>query len=569
MEQIRWFWLLIFMVSLTWLGVQFAEFRQNVDTHRQLSYTQKNAQQEATINGSATASKGQNIVENPSKNAAATPSFDAEIAAIPNLDKTTIADSKQSDHKIRVETDNFIVHINTLGGTIDRAALKRYPVSLENKDIPTDILETGSYEIQMGLVAQEQERAPLHTNAVFVSDQNEYIMEPNKPLEVALKWQNQGVSITRYYLFEPNTYGIKVRTVVDNRSDSAWSALAYTQLVRKRPSDDSSSQFIYTYTGPAVYTPENGYQKISFDDIDDGDSDQHEALDRTVEGSWLGMLQHYFFAAIVPSATNSIKIQALKNETDKQYYLRAIQELSAGAGQQSSMEQVIAIGPTVQEELLKLHPELSYAVDYGVFHVIAAPLFWLLKQIYDIVGNWGVSIILVTVLIKLAFYKLSEKSYRSMANLRKLTPRIQQIRERYGDDKQAINKKMMEIYKKEKINPLGGCLPVLVQIPVFISLYWALIESAEIRQAPFALWIHDLSAADPYFVLPILMGISMFIQQKLNPAPTDPMQARIMQFLPFIFTVFFLFFPAGLVLYWVTNNILSITQQWYITKKIV
>ncbi len=569
MEQIRWFWLLIFMVSLTWLGVQFAEFRQNVDTHRQLSYTQKNAQQEATINGSATASKGQNVVENPTKNAAATPSFDAEIAAIPNLDKTTIADSKQSDHKIRVETDNFIVHINTLGGTIDRAALKRYPVSLENKDIPTDILETGSYEIQMGLVAQEQERAPLHTNAVFVSDQNEYIMEPNKPLEVALKWQNQGVSITRYYLFEPNTYGIKVRTVVDNRSNNAWSALAYTQLVRKRPSDDSSSQFIYTYTGPAVYTPENGYQKISFDDIDDGETDQHEALDRTVEGSWLGMLQHYFFAAIVPSATNSIKIQALKNETDKQYYLRAIQELSAGAGQQSSMEQVIAIGPTVQEELLKLHPELSYAVDYGVFHVIAAPLFWLLKQIYDIVGNWGVSIILVTVLIKLAFYKLSEKSYRSMANLRKLTPRIQQIRERYGDDKQAINKKMMEIYKKEKINPLGGCLPVLVQIPVFISLYWALIESAEIRQAPFALWIHDLSAADPYFVLPILMGISMFIQQKLNPAPTDPMQARIMQFLPFIFTVFFLFFPAGLVLYWVTNNILSITQQWYITKKIV
>jgi YidC/Oxa1 family membrane protein insertase len=290
-------------------------------------------------------------------------------------------------------------------------------------------------------------------------------------------------------------------------------------------------------------------------------------IQRTVEGGWLAMIEHYFLAAWIPPAdakylfyTQSQQNQAVLGMSSSWRNLEP--------GQTTAFTSKLYLGPKQQDRLAGIAPDLELTVDYGKLTVIAQPLFWLLKKIHDFVGNWGWSIVLLTLLIKVAFYKLSETSYRSMARMRKLQPKMQQLKERFGDDRPRMNQELMELYKREKINPLGGCLPVLVQIPVFIALYWVLLESVELRQADFMLWINDLSAPDPYFVLPIIMGISMLVQQRLSPTPMDPVQAKIMMFLPVVFTVFFLFFPAGLVLYWVTNNILSIAQQWLITKRI-
>jgi YidC/Oxa1 family membrane protein insertase len=322
------------------------------------------------------------------------------------------------------------------------------------------------------------------------------------------------------------------------------------------------SQFLYTYTGGAIYTPEEKYEKISFEDM------ESSKLSMEVKGGWVGMLQHYFLGAWVPPAeeTDHFYSNVLPGQ---RYVLGAYTpSISLAAGGSHIFSSGFVAGPKLQDELEAIAPGLDLTVDYGWLTVLAKPIFWLLKSIQGVVLNWGWSIILLTLIIKLVFFKLSETSYKSMANMRKMTPRIQALKDRYGDDKQRLNQAMMEMYKKEKINPLGGCLPILVQIPVFIALYWVLLESVELRQAPWILWLQDLSIKDPYYVLPIIMGISMFIQQKLNPAPPDPMQAKIMMSLPFVFTIFFAFFPSGLVLYWVTNNILSIAQQWYITRQI-
>ena len=311
-----------------------------------------------------------------------------------------------------------------------------------------------------------------------------------------------------------------------------------------------------------LYSPEEKYEKIKFDDMQD------EPLSRDVKDGWAAMIQHYFVAAWVPPG----------NETDR-YYTRALkgeryvmgligQTLQVAPGSEGSAQAQLYVGPKLQHAMKEVAPGLELTVDYGVLTILAQPIFWLLENIHSLVGNWGWSIIFLTMLIKLAFFKLSETSYKSMANMRKLAPRLKALKERYGDDKQKLNQAMMDMYKKEKVNPLGGCLPVLVQIPVFISLYWVLLESVEMRQAPFMLWIQNLSAPDPYFILPLIMGVTMLIQQKLNPAPMDPMQAKVMMILPIVFTVFFAFFPSGLVLYWVVNNTLSIAQQYVITKRV-
>jgi YidC/Oxa1 family membrane protein insertase len=350
---------------------------------------------------------------------------------------------------------------------------------------------------------------------------------------------------------------------VENGSGKSWTAREYRQLMRTEAVDtNGESQFLYTYTGGAIYSPDKKFEKISLDDI------ANNQLSREVTGGWIAMLQHYFLASWVPpkDQANHFYTNALP---DGRYVLGAYtQPITVADGTRHTFTTSFVAGPKIQDKLAAVAPGLDLTVDYGWLTILAQPIFWLLTKIHSVLGNWGWSIIALTVLIKLAFYKLSEASYKSMANMRKMTPRIQALKDRYGDDKQRMNQAMMELYKKEKINPLGGCLPILVQIPVFIALYWVLLESVELRQAPFVLWIKDLSVKDPYFVLPLIMGVSMFIQQKLNPAPPDPMQAKIMMSLPFVFTIFFAFFPAGLVLYWVVNNILSITQQWVITRRI-
>jgi YidC/Oxa1 family membrane protein insertase len=337
----------------------------------------------------------------------------------------------------------------------------------------------------------------------------------------------------------------------------------YGQFQRSEVARQGGLFRTYTYTGGVISGEEKPYEKIDFSDMRDVD------LKRSETGGWIAMIQHYFTSAWVPSA-----------EARNYYYSKAVAEdrfvlgvmtPEVSLAPQASGDVLLKLyaGPKVQERLKALSPHLERTVDYGWLWFIAEPLFWLLTWLHGFIGNWGFSIIILTMLIKLAFFHLSAASYKSMARMRKLQPRVMDLRDRFAGDKQKLNQAMMELYKKEKINPLGGCLPILVQIPVFISLYWVLLESVSLRQAPFILWIHDLSVHDPYFVLPLLMGITMFAQQKLNPAPPDPMQARIMMALPFVFTFLFLFFPSGLVLYWFVNNLLSIAQQWVITRKIV
>jgi YidC/Oxa1 family membrane protein insertase len=353
---------------------------------------------------------------------------------------------------------------------------------------------------------------------------------------------------------------VEVEYRIDNQGTEEWSARPYHQLQRTPPQE--TSRFLYTYTGGVLYSPEEKYEKIDFGDMAD------ENLSRDVKAGWAAMIQHYFLAAWIPAAeeTQRYYTRALSGE---RYVIGMIgQPVKVAAGSEQITDARLFVGPKLQDVMEKVAPGLELTVDYGKLTVLAKPIFWLLEKIHALVGNWGWSIIFLTMLIKGAFFKLSETSYKSMANMRKLAPRLQALKERYGDDKQKLNQAMMDMYKTEKVNPLGGCLPVLVQIPVFIALYWVLLESVEMRQAPFMLWINDLSAKDPYFVLPLIMGVTMLIQQKLNPAPMDPIQAKVMMILPVVFTVFFAFFPAGLVLYWVVNNTLSIAQQWVITRRV-
>ncbi|MFA7097767.1 MAG: membrane protein insertase YidC [Gammaproteobacteria bacterium] len=454
--------------------------------------------------------------------------------------------------------------MDTIGGDVRRAELLTYPVAPDKPEQPVRLLSDVPAELfvaQSGLLSSQTE-APSH-RAQFTAEATEYRLQPNADeVRVPLRWTgSQGLQVTKTYVFHRNSYAIDVIYELENTAASPWTGHLYRQLQRvERP--DQASRFIYTYTGAVVYSPEIKYEKVSFDDM------REEPLNRDLTGGWAAMIQHYFLAAWVPEPDKTYRYYS--NVVDGSRYVIGMMgpDITLPADGKATIESRLVVGPKLQDHLAEIAPGLELTVDYGMLTVIAQPLFWLLSLIYKIVGNWGWAIVLLTVLIKLAFYKLSETSYRSMANMRKLQPRLQALKERYGDDRQRLNQAMMELYKKEKINPLGGCLPILVQIPVFIALYWVLLESVEMRQAEFILWLNDLSAPDPYYVLPLIMGVSMLLQQKLNPSPLDPIQQRIMMILPIVFTVFFAFFPAGLVLYWVVNNILSIAQQWVITRRI-
>ncbi len=467
---------------------------------------------------------------------------------------------------IKITTDLLDVEIGTQGGDILNVFLRDYPLTKEKPDVKFKLMNSGTvnrFIAQSGLIGADKERAPTH-EALFEPEQQEYrLAEGEEAIEAVLTWHHpSGITVNKRYTFKRGSYEVELRHEVINNSGSDWAARVYHQLQRSRPPEGEGNRFLYTYTGPAIYTQEEKYEKYSFDDIDDAQ------LSRDTVGGWIAMIQHYFLGAWIPPADE--KTHLYTNKLPNNRYLVGMYSplVKVAAGSSHDFTSKMFVGPKLQAEMEATAPGLELTVDYGWLTVLAKPIYWLLQQMYSISQNWGWAIVFLTIIIKGLFYKLSEASYKSMANMRKLAPRMKALKDRYGDDKAKMNQATMEMYKKEKINPLSGCLPIMVQIPVFIALYWVLLESVELRQAPFIFWLDDLSKEDPYYVLPFLMAASMFVQQKLNPAPLDPMQAKIMMSLPFIFGIFFAFFPSGLVLYWVVNNLVSITQQWYITRKI-
>ena len=468
---------------------------------------------------------------------------------------------------IEVLTDKLQVWVNTRGGEISGVSLRAYPVELDKPDEPFVLLTKQKdkvYIAQTGLLSRQG--APNHLTDFSVEKNKYQLAEGEDTLRVPLSWNNdQGIQVTKTLVFTRGTHVIDVIQKVENHSGLAWQGKQYRQLVRNEVQESGglSNTMAYTFNGAAYYSEEDKFEKMQFEDIQD------DPLDKDVTGGWVGMIQHYFLSAWIPGAaeTNNFYAKMIKGGL---YRIGMISsQLMIQPGEQAEFTSRLYAGPKEQQVLEELATGLRLSVDYSWLTIVAQPIFWLMTFIHDhIIENWGWAIILLTLFIKLMFYKLSEYGYRSMANMRRVQPKLVALKERYGSDKQKMQQAMMELYRKEKINPMSGCFPILLQIPVFIALYWVLLESVELRQAPFMLWIEDLSIADPYFVLPLIMGVSMFVQQKLNPAPMDEMQKNIMKFLPVIFTVFFLFFPAGLVLYWVVNNILSITQQWVITRRI-
>ncbi len=467
------------------------------------------------------------------------------------------------EQRIHVKTDVYNAVIDSTGGDLRQVDLVKYPVSVDEPDHPFRLMDDGDlfHVAQSALLGAEGSPAPNHKQQ-FRAEKTEYSMaEGSDTLEVRLNWHDQsGLSVDKIYTFHRGSYVIDVNFEIKNGSSKDWTGYAYRQLQRTEP--ESQSHFIYTYTGGVIYSEEEKYEKIKFEEMKDNN------LDRSIKGGWAAMIQHYFLSAWIPPA----------DETDNYYskapgntYLLGMMSpaTTVAPGASETLKSRLYVGPKLQDHLAEVAPGLELTVDYGILTIISKPLFLALELIHSLLGNWGWSIIVITILLKAAFYKLSETSYKSMAHMRKMQPKMAALKERYGDDKQAYQEAMMKIYKEEKINPLGGCLPILVQIPVFIAFYWMLLETVEMRQAPFMLWIQDLSTADPYYVLPLLMGATMLIQQKLNPTPLDPIQARVMMILPIAFTFFFLFFPSGLVLYWVVNNTLSIAQQYYITRVVI
>jgi YidC/Oxa1 family membrane protein insertase len=485
----------------------------------------------------------------------------AEASSIPTV--AAIPSAK----RISVKTDVLNIEIDTKGADLRLLTLADYAVSLEDSAPFTLMSDKAPYMFiaQSGFSGQAG-FAPTHHD-LFSTDNDHYrLAEGANELRVPFVWEKEGIRIIKTYVFTRGSHIITIESTVHNTSTTSWQASPYQQLVRNSY-DPSSSFWLPTYTGGALYDPINKFDKIDFSDMD------KQVISRDTNNGWLAMMQHYFLAAIVPNKEETVHYYSKTIDSDRHALGLVAQAMTVAAGAQASTQVQLYAGPKLQGQLEVLAPGLELTVDYGVLAFMAQPMFWLLETLNSLVEpvsglwSWGWAIILVTILLKAAFYKLSEAGYKSMANLRKLTPRLQHLKDNYSHDKMLFQQKMMELYKTEKINPLGGCLPILIQIPVFLALYWVLLEAVELRMTPF-LWLNDLSHYDPFFILPILMGVTMVVQQKLNPPPTDPMQEKIMKFLPYLMTVFFLFIPSGLVLYWVVNNTLSIAQQWYITRQI-
>ncbi|MDX1556155.1 MAG: membrane protein insertase YidC [Xanthomonadales bacterium] len=495
-----------------------------------------------------------------------------EAVAAPTAPRAAAPQPQSEPERIiEVTTDVLRLEIDLKGGTVVSASLLNYSQTVEDPEEKVVLLQPSGpamFIAQSGLLSHQS--APNHVS-LYSSTRRSWNLGDADELQVPLTWQSDdGVEVTKTFVLKRGGYDITVRHAVSNRSDVAWLGSRYDQLQRAVPSDDNGGGFNnperYSFKGIAFYDPEDKFQKVDFEDIAD------EPFKKTVSGGWLAMVQHYFFAAWIPphdeQATYST--QLVTSNGRPRYIARdvspAVQISPAGS---TVFESRLYVGPKLQDELPEVAPGLEHTVNYGIFTVFSKPLFWLLEKIHEFVGNWGWAIVILTIIIKLAFFKLTEAQFRSTARMRKLQPRIEQLKERYGDDRQKMSQAMMDLYKKEKVNPFGGCLPILVQIPIFIALYWVLIESVELRQTPFILWIQNLSARDPYFILPALNAVFMIATQRLTPTMgMDPVQRKMMNAMPIVFSVLFAFFPAGLVLYWATNAGLSLAQQLYITRKI-
>jgi len=496
-------------------------------------------------------------------------STDFAVAAQPSNNTgvtVTQTENASAGLLIEVKTDTLQVVIDTQGGDIIQASLLDYLAEMDHSDVPFTLLEQNqqrTYVAQSGLVGING--TDLKSRPIFKAPQLAYeLLDGQQDLEVVLSLTDEsGAVINKIYTFKRGSHLINLTYAVDNRGSQPWSANLFGQIKRDRSGDPSASggMGMSAYLGPAFSFPDDKYYRYDFDDMDDAN------LQRSAPGGWVGMLQHYFVSAWVP---NPEQQHNYSTRVNKNTYIAGFVSpaLELQVGQSGATSADFYAGPKIQADLEAISENLDLVVDYGWLWWVSQPLFYLLNTMFGFVGNWGVAILLVTLCVKAFFFYPSAISYRSMAKMRALAPEIAKLKEKFGDDRAKMSQGMMELYKREKANPLSGCFPIIIQMPVFIGLYWMLMETVELRHAPFFLWIQDLSVQDPYFVLPLLMGGTMFIQQMLNPTPPDPMQAKIMKMLPIVFTIFFLWFPAGLVLYWVCNNVLSIAQQYVITKRI-
>jgi YidC/Oxa1 family membrane protein insertase len=471
---------------------------------------------------------------------------------------------------IKVSTDVLDLAIDTVGGNIVSASLLKYP-NVIYQEHPINLLNNSAgkyYVAQSGLISKQGPDL-VDGQAHYSSVQQEYKLQPKRNcLEVKLRWVGaDGLSVTKAFLFTRGKYDFAVNYEIVNKTPQLWTGQYYAQIKRARVDTKSGLFQVNTYTGASISSAETPYEKVSFSKIEEIAKDKAGFI-RDSKGGWVAMQQRYFLSTWVPEQDKTYRY--FGNFNNGIYTIGISDNTVVPSGQKATITSTFYVGPEITENLTPLAKGLDHTVDYGWLWPIAIVFFWILKKLYEIVGNWGWAIILITVLIKLVFYKLSESSCRSMAKMRALMPKMQALKERYGDDKQKLHQATMDLYKQEKINPLnlGGCLPMLIQIPFFIALYYVLMGAVELRHAPFVFWLHDLSAKDPYYILPVLMGVSMFLQQRLNPTSADPAQEKMMMLMPIVFTAFFLNFPSGLVLYWLVSNVLSILQQWYINKRL-
>lgn len=497
----------------------------------------------------------------PAKTAIAAKPLSKSVAPTAGAAKLVAAPRSET---VRVSTDLLVAEIDTQGASLKRVELKRHKES--NNSTNNYVLLGGKhhYEAQSGVTG---DAGPNHRTQWRVEPGERELVPGKDALELRLTGQSKdGLEVTKVYTFRRDNYVIDVSLELRNRGVAAVSTYGYFQLTHDGKSDSTSNSVAsnfgaQSFTGFAVYTDEHKFEKIPPSDLDNGKAEYA----KHAKDGWLAYVQHYFVSAWLPPQGLERDNVAEKRQ-DGIYAGRLLVPAAIAPGAEAIIKVPIYVGPQEQRRLQAAAPGLDLVVDYGWLTIIAWPLFWLLEKYHSLTGNWGAAIILLTVTIKIVFFPLSAASYKSMAKMKLITPRLTKLREMYGSDRQKLNQAMMEMYKTEKINPLGGCFPILVQIPVFIALYWVLLAAIELRHAPFILWIHDLAALDPYYVLPILMAITMIAQSKMNPVPPDPVQAQVMKYMPYVFSIFFFFFPAGLVLYWLVNNILSILQQWYIQR---
>jgi len=493
------------------------------------------------------------------------------VIAIENGPTETSEESRLLTRLVTVKTDVFELGINPdKGGDIVQAKLLKY---FPNKDDKSKKIELLSYNednyqyFQTGLLSLSGHPEPNHQQAFLEKDKKLELREGQEQISTSLVWkikQDQtNLEVKKSYTFKRGRYDILLTYDIKNLGTQDYTFVLYNQLVKKDKKEERSMFNVetYSYNGPIIYNGES-YQKIDTAELADS------PLRETHTNGWASNIQHHFLVAMIPEQNQPYTFSASADPANELYKVAMVGQtpVTVRPGARAQVSTTFFVGPKIQEQLKDVAQGLELSVDFGKLTFLSSPLFWLLRKTHQLVRNWGLAIILVTLLIKLLFYPLTEASGRSMAKMRKVQPRIKAIQDRHKDDKQAQSQAMMELYKKEKVNPMAGCLPMLIQIPFFIAFYWVLLESVEIRQAPFFLWIQDLSSRDPYFVLPLLMGLGMFFQQKLNPAPPDPMQAKIMTAMPIMFTAMFAFFPSGLVLYWLTNSLLSIAQQWKINR---